>query len=171
MLMQYWMAARLGRVWLRVHKGLRARLSELPDDCALVASGQQLPAARLCRVQSFAARVWWRAGMAAALLLFPVIGLGAALRPGRIGTDVGVGVIFGLGCLAGAAMLQMGLLSFRSGVIRIYVLKAGPRAEDEVLPPGSLGRPSRWDFWVILMVALAVFAVLLYAGTRTTHGG
>lgn len=168
---EYWLAGMLGQVWLRWHKGLRPALGEMPGECALVACGQQLPADRLRRVQAFAARVWWRAGMVAVLLLFPVIGISAAIRPGRAGTDVGVGLIFGFGCLAGMAIAQMGLLSFRSGQIGLYLQKADPQAAKEPLPAGSLGLPRRWDFWVMLFVAAAAFGILLYAGTRTTHGG
>jgi hypothetical protein len=171
MLVQYWIAARFGLVWLRLRKGLQPSLGALPGECALVAIGQELPAGRLCRVQGFAARVWWRVGMVAVLLVLPVIGLTAAVRPGPIGTDVAVGLIFVLGGIAGAAMLQMGVLSLRSGSIRMYLLRADSQAEMKPLPPGSFGRPTRWDFWVMLVVALAVFGVLLYAGTHAAHGG
>lgn len=170
-MVEYWLASKLGLVWLSLHKGLRPTLGELPGECALVARGRSLPAGRLCRAQAFAARVWWRAGMVAVLLVLPVIGFGAALHPGRVGTDAGATIMAILICLAGVAMLQMGLLSFRSGLIRWYLLKAGPQAGEEPLPPGSLGRPTRWDFWAMLVIAVAAFGILLYAGTRTAHGG
>lgn len=165
---EYWLAAKFGLVWLRLHSGLRPELGVLPGECALLASGQMLPAARLYRAQGFAARVWWRAGMATVLLIFPVIGAAAALRAGRVGTDVAVSLIFGLGCLAGVAMLLVGLLSFRSGQIRLYLLKAGPQAGDKPLPADSLGLPRRWDFWVMLVLAVVAFGILLYAGTRSS---
>lgn len=38
--------------------------------------------------------------MVAVLLLLPAVGLGAALRPGRIGTDVTVGFMILAGCVA-----------------------------------------------------------------------
>lgn len=170
-MLEYWLAGKLGQLWLSLHKCLQPTLGELPGECALLARGQQLTAGRLYRAQAFAARVWWRAGTAAVLLLFPVIGLSAALHPGRVGTDAGVTIIAILGCLAGVAMLQMGLLSFRSGVIRWYMLKAGPQAGDEPLPAGSFGLPTRWDFWVMLGIAAAAFGILLYAGTRAAPGG
>lgn len=170
-MVEYWLACKLGRRWLSLHKGLRSALGELPGECALVACGQRLPAGRLYLAQGFAARVWWRAGMAVFLLVFPVLGAMAALSPGRIGMDVGVSLIFGLGCMAGVAMLQMGLLSFRSGQIRLYLLKAGPEGANEPLPAGSLGLPTRWDFWVMLVIGVVGLGILLYAGTRTAHGG
>jgi hypothetical protein len=124
--LEYWLAGKFGLVWLRLHASLRLGLGELPAECVLLAGGQPLPAGRLCRAQGFAARVWWRAGLVAALLIFPVIGATAALGAGRAATDVAVSLIFGLGCLAGVAMLQMALLSFRSSQIRLYLRTAGP---------------------------------------------
>jgi len=170
-MVEYWLASKFGQLWLSLHKGLRPALGEMPTECARLARGQRFTADRLHRAQGFAARVWWRAGMASVLLVFPVIGVSAAVRPGRIGTDTAVVLIFGLGCLAGLAMLQMGLISFRGGQTRLHMVTAGPNARDEPLPPGSLGLPSRFDFWVIMVVAMAVFGILLYAGTRTVHSG
>jgi hypothetical protein len=170
-MVEYWLASRLGHLWLTLHKSLQSPLGDLPDECARIAHGQMLSAARLCRVQAFAARVWWRTAMAGLLFLFPVIGVGAVLRPGRIGTDIGVALMAVALCVAAVALAQMGVASFRSAQIRQYLLKSGPDAADQPLPRGSLGLPSRWDFWVTLLLALAVFGVLLYAGTRAAHGG
>ncbi len=167
---EFWLAGKFGLVWLRLHAGLRLALGEVPADCALLAIGQTIPAGRLCRAQGFAARVWWRAGIVGVLLIFPVIGAAAAVRADQAATDVAVSLIFGLGCLAGVAMLQMALLSFRSSQVRLYIRAVGPRAGGVPLPAGSLGLPRRWDFWVMLIIAVAVFGVLLYAGTRTGHG-
>jgi hypothetical protein len=168
-ILQFWLADKLGRLWLGLHKGLRPRLGELPGDCALLARGAQFPAARLHRAERFAVSVWWRASMAAVLLVGPVIGIAAAVRPGRIGTDVAVGLIFVLGFLVTIAVAQTGLLSFRAGQTRWYLVKAGPGAAEEPLPRDSLGLPSRWDFWVMLIIAVAVFGILLYAGTRSAQ--
>jgi len=107
--------------------------------------------------------------MAAALLLFPVIGIGALARPGPLGTEVGVVVIFTLGCLGGIAVLQMLVLSYRASQVQWYLDGADPGAVEEPLPRGSLGLPSRWDFWMMLVIGIAVFAILLYAGTRSSH--
>ncbi len=170
LMLEYWLASKFGQLWLKVQKSLQPTLGDLPAECALLAGGQRLTARRLYRAQAFAARVWWRAGMLAALLIFPVIGVSAALRPGRVGTDVGVALICGLRCLAGIAMLEMGLLSFRSGQIKLYLTKANPQAAEEPLPAGSLGRPTQWDFWILAIIAVAVFGILLFAGTRSGHG-
>ena len=117
----------------------------------------------------FAANVWWRAAIATGLLLFPVIGIGALVRPGPVGTDIGVAIILAVGCLGGIAVLQMLLLSFRAGQVKWHLDDADPGAVEEPLPPGSLGLPSRWDFWVMLVIGLAVIGILLSAGTRSEH--
>jgi hypothetical protein len=164
LMVDYWLAGRFGNVWLRLHKALRATLGELPGECALVASGEPLSARRLYQVQDFAARVWWRAGMAVFVLGGPVgIGL-VALFPGRVGTDVGVSVLLAAGCFAGASMLQMGLISFRAGQVKLYTQSSASQGADEPVPAGSLGLPSTWDFWVMLVVALGTFGILAYAG-------
>jgi hypothetical protein len=154
-MVEYWLASKLGQLWLTMHKGMRPRLGGLPGECALVARGQQLPAGRLYRAQAFAARVWWRASMITVLLLFPVIGAASALHVGRVGTDVAVGFMMLGGCAGTISIAQMGLLSFRSGLIRLYLLKADPQAADQPLPPGSLGWPSRWD-WTAPMILEAL---------------
>jgi hypothetical protein len=169
LMLQFWFADKLGQLWLSLHKGLRHRLGEMPGECALVARGVQLPARRLQLAESFAAGVWWRASMALILLAFPVLGIAAALHPGRFGRQVAAGLILLLGCMAMIALLQLGVLSFRAGQTSWHLAQAGPGAEDEPLPRGSMGLPSRADFWVVLIIAVAVFGILLYAGTRSAH--
>jgi len=163
-MVDYWLAAVFGKLWLRLHKGLRPSLAEMPGECDLLARGGVLSAGRLYRAQGFAARVWWRACMAAIILVFPVIGLSAAVHSYGAATDVAVGLVFCLGCLAGVAVLQMGLISFRCGQVRSYLRQAGPQAGAEPLPKGSLGLPTRCDFWVMLVIALGAFGILAYAG-------
>jgi hypothetical protein len=170
LLVDFWLAAKVGEKWLRLHAGLRPALGQLPGECALLAHGEQFAAGRLLRAQRFASRAWWRAGMALAGLTLVVIGITAALDPGTVGTDIAVVVIFALGCGAGLAILQMALLSFRAAQVRLYLSRAGSAADDEPLSAGSLGLPSRWDFWCMTAVAVVLFAVLLFAGTRTPHG-
>jgi len=167
MLVEYWLAGCLGRAWLRLHKS--PEFGVLSGECARVARGSALAAEQLWRAQDFAVRVWWRFGMAVFLLVFPVIGLGALLDPGPAGRDAGAGLIFGLGCVTGAALAQAGLIRYRSGRTRLYLIKSGPQGAGQPLPPGAPGLPRRADFWVMLVIACAVFAILLYAGTRSPH--
>jgi hypothetical protein len=167
---EYWLAGKFGRIWLGLHQSLRPLLGEFPAECARVAGGQSLPAGRLYRAQGFAARVWWRAGMVMVMLIFPVIGVTAALRPGRAGREVAASLIFGVGCLAGVAVLQMGMLSFRSGQVKTYLAKSGSTAWQVPMPSGSLGLSTRWDFWLVLLIGVTVFGVLLFAGIRSASG-
>ncbi len=68
-------------------------------------------------------------------------------------------------------MAQTGLIRYRSTRIRFYLLKAGLQADDEPLPPGAPGLARRSDFWIMLVIAVAVFAIILYASTRPGHCG
>jgi hypothetical protein len=166
-MVQFWMAGRLGKAWLALRPGLRANLGELPGDCALVALGKPLSADRLWRVQDFAVRVWWRFGMASWLMFFPVLGIEALLRPGRIGTDVGVVLGFAMACAATASMAQAGMIRYQSMRVMQYLLEADPQAESEPLPRDAPGSPRPYDFWVMLAIAVGVFGIMLYAATRS----
>jgi hypothetical protein len=166
LMIDYWLAGRFGNVWLGLHKGLRSRIGTMPGECALVASGEQLSAQRLYEVQDFAMRVWWRAGMVALLLTAPIaLGLTASI-PGAAGTDIGTSVMAVGACLATAAILEMGLLSVRCGQSRLYLGKSAREASEEPLPAGSLGLPSKLDFWAMLFIAVAMFAIMAYAATH-----
>lgn len=162
--MEFWLACRFGRVWLRLRKGLRPDMQGPADLCAAAARGQPLPARELGEAQNFAVLVWWRAGMAIILWIFPIIAVGAILRPGQVGRDIGAALAGVPVFLTAMAMAQMGFIRYRSDRNRLYVRKAGHGAGDVPLPPGSPGLPRRRDFWVMLAVTLVVFAALLTAG-------
>lgn len=87
-----------------------------------------------------------------------MIGLGAVLNPGPVGTDVGTSLIFGFGCVTGAAMAQAGLIRYRSDRTRLYLIKSGPQGTGQPLPSSAPGQPRRFDFWVMLVLALIVLA-------------
>ena len=53
-MMEYWLADRFGRAWLRVHGSLRPLLGDLPLERARVARGETMPAGRLWLAQDFA---------------------------------------------------------------------------------------------------------------------
>ncbi|MDX6395269.1 MAG: hypothetical protein QOJ73_6332 [Streptosporangiaceae bacterium] len=168
-IVEYWLASYLGRAWLWLHKDLRPKLGELPGLCALVAHGNSLEAGQLWRAQDFAVRVWWRFGMTAIVLVLPIIGIGAAMRPGRVGTDIGSYIMLGLGALTGVALAQMGLLRYRADRTRFYLARAGWQAGGQPLPPGAAGLPRRADFWLMALIAVAAFAILLFAATRSAQ--
>ncbi len=162
--MDFWLACRFGRAWLRLRKGLRADMAGPAGWCAALARGQPLPAGQMWEAQNFAVLVWARAGMATVLWIFPVIAVAAILRPGQTGRDVAAALIIGLGLLTAIAMAQVGFIRYRSDRNRLYVRKTGPSARDVPLPPGSPGLPRRRDFWVALAVTLAVCAAMVTAG-------
>jgi hypothetical protein len=142
----------------------------MPGECALVARGQPLAASRLFRAQDFAVRVWWRFGMVCISLAMAILVVVSTL-PSRNARDWGVVFPVALIGVAAASMAQMGLIRYRSNRIRFYLLKAGPQADDEPLPPGAPGLPRWSDFWVMLVIAVTVFAIILYGSTRPEHCG
>ncbi|MGE5285615.1 MAG: hypothetical protein ACM3ML_00105 [Micromonosporaceae bacterium] len=166
---EYWLACYLGRAWLWLQPSLRPAMEDLPDLCQRVAKGEQLPAGQLWEAQDFAVKVWWRAGLAVVLLIFPVIGLTAVLHPGHTGRNVGADVIAVLVCLGGVAAAQMTLLRFRANRTRDQMARTELTESVHSLPQGALGLPRRSDFWVMLTIAIALFAALFYAGSHSTH--
>jgi hypothetical protein len=137
----------------------------MPRECAQVARGHTLAAGRLWQAQDFAVRVWWRFGMALAVLA-SVTGVVISTLPSRAARDWGSIVPAVLICGAAASMGQMGMIRYRSARTRLYLVNADPRNADEPLPPGSPGLPGRYDFWLMLIAAVALFAIIFYAGTR-----
>ena len=126
-MVDYWLAGLLGRAWLGLHKGLQPRLGEMPGECALVARSQPLAASRLFRAQDFALRVWWRFGMVAISMIFPLIGIVAVLHVGRGGRNVVADLMLLLGCIAAVSIAEMRLIRYRFH-------------QDQVLP--AEGRPA-----------------------------
>lgn len=165
-LMDYWLAGQIGRLWLMARPGLRDRLEEMPAACLALANSEPVPASVTWRAQEFALRVWGRFALVVVVPGFVVIGIAAALHPGQTGTDAGASILAGLVCLMTVGLAQMGLLRYRADKTRRYLRAAGAEGGGKPLPPDSLGRPTRFDFWVMLMIAMAVFGILLYAGTR-----
>lgn len=153
---------------MKLHKDLRSKLGDVPALCDLVAHGNSLAAGELWRAQDFATRAWARVGIVAVLAIFPVIGLGAALHPGRIGTDIGTTLIFSLGCLMGVALAQMGLLRYRADQTKSHMRRGGRQARGQPLPPGAGGRPRRSDFWVMLLIVV-VFGAMLFAAANSAQ--
>jgi hypothetical protein len=169
MMVEFWLADWFGRAWLRLHGSLRPKIGDLPDECALVARGERLPASRLWRAQDFAVRAWARFAIAMIVPLFPV-GFAVGIFSGLPAAEIVVtGLFFAILCAAAAAMGQAAMIRYRSDQNRRYWIRAGQAARDEPLPEGSRGLPAARDFWIMLTLTTAVFLVLLYAGTRSAH--
>jgi hypothetical protein len=166
---EFWLADWFGRAWLRLRPSLRPRLADLPEECARVARGEQLSAARLWRAQDFAVRVWWRTAMTAMVLGFAVAAAVLVVSRGRIGTDLSVISVFAGAGLAGTAIAQAGWIRYRSNQNRRSWLAAGLGAREKPLPGSSEGMPRWFDFWLMLVIGGTVFLILLYAGTRSGH--
>jgi hypothetical protein len=160
-LVDYWVAARVGRWWQRVARPrLRGPIGYLSGECDLIARGASLPAGRLWRAQDFAARDWTRLMLSLAILAFPVSGIMFALLRGAAQTVVVVVVIGAGGLLAALAGLQVGMVWYRSARTRLYLREAGPDARDEPLGQDEPGLPRRYDFWVTLAAGVAAEAIL-----------
>lgn len=169
--MDYWLAGRMGRVWLWARPSLRAPLGDMPAACDALASGETVVAARTWRIQEFAVRVWARFAIVVILPAFAVIGAAAATQPGQIGRDVVAAIVGVLGVLMIIGLAQMGLLRYRADRTRRYLRQANPQAASEPLPNGIAGHPSRYDFWVMLAIALAACAIVWFASSRSPHPG
>jgi hypothetical protein len=159
MLIDYYIAGRLGQLWLGMHPALKARIGDSPALCLKAARDRQIQPALLLRAQEFAKRVWWRAGMASLLLFLPAL-LVTALFPGRVGTDIGVGLGLAVLPLAGTAMAQMFILGLRASQTAKYLGQGGT----EPLDGYQSGYSSRYDFWAGTGVAVILVAILAYAG-------
>jgi hypothetical protein len=162
MMINFWLAARFGRAWLRIRKRQSAAESHMPDECMLVARGKPISAIRLLVAENFAANVWWGAGMAVCGL-FVIAPISAVAIPGHLGGHVAAWAIGVAGGLAFLFMSQMGFIRIQSYRLLTYLRRSGPEAGDQPLPPGAPGRPRRSDFWVTLVGSAAIFVVGLFA--------
>jgi len=165
-LVDYWLAACYGRIWLTARGVLRLRVvgTDLPDLCAQVARGESLSAYDLRRAQDFATDMWWRSAMVA---IVPFIVIVVATSATSAASFLLVLVAY-----AAVASLQSSMAVYRSGMIRSYLRKTGNGALHEPLPAGSLGVPRRWDFWAALAIGATMFAAIAYAGLHSvSHWG
>lgn len=169
-LVDFGLAAWFGRAWLRLHGSLRPALGDLPGECSLVARGEQLPAGRLWRAQDFAVRVWWRFAMVMWLLAFPFgVALGVSVQLGfRAAESALTWLLWTIGSAMMVGIGQAAMMRYRSGRNRLS-LTMGLSSRDEPLPEGADGLPRRSDFWLVTLLTVAVFLILLYAGTRSAH--
>lgn len=167
-MIEYWVASCFGHWWLRVRASrgdLGSRKGTVIGWVGAASRGAPLTAGELRQAQNYASGVWWGLGVLSAVLLLPVIGITAAIRPGPAGNNIAVGVMIGLGGVMAVALAQAGLINFRSGRTRDYLRRGSP---EEPLPPGSAGLPRRSDFWLIAALALVVFAILLTVGLSSS---
>jgi hypothetical protein len=169
-LVDYWLAAHLGRVWLRLRKSMRRERGDLPLLCASVARGATLSARTLYRVVDFAATIWLWAS-ATPMICFLV---GAVAVKALSGGAIPFGIVAGFGSalllLFGIAAAQIATALYRGGRVRLYLSKADQSAGALPLPPGSPGLPQRSDFWTALTLAVIIGGVIIIAGLRAAPG-
>lgn len=169
MVINFWLAARFGRVWLRVRKGGVAAKGHMPDECMLVARGEPITAGRLLRAEDFAANVWWGAGIAVCSL-FVIAPITAVAIRGHLGGDVAAWAAGVVGTLACLVMSQMGFIRIQSYRLLSYLRISGLDADDRPLAPGAPGRPRPGDFWVTLAASAAICGFLLFAALQAAAG-
>jgi uncharacterized membrane protein YhaH (DUF805 family) len=162
----YWLAGHLGRVWLRLRKDRRQEDGDLPGLCASVARGAILPARTLWRVQDFAVMIWLGVGVTPMVFLLAAGVAAKALSGGAIPFAIVVGVTSPLVIIFGIAAGQMVAIKYRANRVRLYLIRADRAAGALPLPAGSQGLPQRSDFWIALVLAVIVVAVLLLSGFR-----
>ena len=164
MMLDYWVAARLGKVWLRLRPGPGTALAGAPAVADSVARGEQVPAGQLLRAQEFGNRVWWRFGFCSLLLNFPLLGVVAAVNPGSgtAGLNVAVGISAFLVLLAAIGLAQFMALWLRSNRTRRFVLRH-PGDSVTLLPSDHPGAPHQSDFWLAAAVAVALLAIAFFA--------
>jgi hypothetical protein len=165
MLVEFYLAAGLGRVWLRLNPALRQTLGNGPDACLMAAVNREIPPALLWRAQEFAVRVWWRTAMAAMLACFAVAVMITAVfgRGSRIGGWLLASVTIVLVTAMAAAMVQMMISRYRAGQTGRYIAKGGTKTLDGY----ENGYPTRYDFSFGTGLAVIVAGILGYAGLHS----
>jgi hypothetical protein len=160
--MEYWLACYVGRAWGRLSGGRGWSRGRGPAACAAVARGDStLPAGDLVAAQEFAARMWWVAGLAGAVVIF-VVGLLAEAIPRGSWRDGVAYPLLGVALVSVISLSQMGMISYRRTQTSRYVIRGGPAAAARP-SRARRGLPRRSDFWVMLVIAVAGSVLIYYA--------
>jgi hypothetical protein len=165
LLIEYWLAGYVGRAWGRLRGGRGWSRGRGPAACAAVARGDRtLPAGDLVAAQEFAARMWFVAGLAGAVVIFVAALLAETLPRGGWRDGVAYALL-APGLVSVISLAEMGMISYRRNQTSRYVLRGGPRAAAR--PSGARrGLPRRADFWVILGIAVVGSVLIYYAKTH-----
>jgi len=165
MLVEFYLAAQLGRIWLRLHPALKQRVGDGPDLCLRAAKDREINPALLWRAQEFAVRVWWRAAMASMVVFFaPIAAISLILGPK---SRLESWLIRCLGLLWAAtamtAMVQMMISRYRADQTARYIAKGDTKPLDGY----ENGYPTQYDFSFGTGVAVIVAVILGYGGLHS----
>ena len=165
MLVEFYVAARLGRVWLRLHPALKQRLGDAPDVCLIAAVNREINPAALWRAQEFAVRVWWRTAMASMAVFFPlIVAISLILGPDSRVESWLIGILGLLwGAIALTAMVQMMISRYRADQTARYLAGGGTKPLDGY----ENGYPTGYDFPFGTGLAVIVAGLLGYAGLHS----
>ena len=161
MYLDYWLAYRLRFLALRA-RWTRAQptTGDWPADCEQVAHGVQVSPRDRLRAQIFATSIWYRCALASCGLFLVNALLGLAFPKGHqrdIVVDIAMTWIF----VAAIAGFQLAAVSWRRRWTGSHVVRAD-RGLDTPAYLLRRGRPRRRDFWLMLVIAVAVVASALW---------
>jgi hypothetical protein len=165
MLVEFYLAAQLGRIWLRLHPALKQSWGDGPDVCLMAAADRGINPAPLWRAQEFAVRGWWRAAMASMVMFVPpVVAISLILGPksrleGRLIGSLGLLSV----ALFMTAMVQAMISRYRADQTARYIAKGGTKPLDGY----ENGYPTKYDFSLGTGLAVIVAGVLGYAGLHS----
>lgn len=160
MLLEYEVAGVIGKILTVLDAGDRSRI-ELSGWARMVARGEMISARDLLRVQEFAVRTWTWSATVAAVLIFPLLGIAALVKPGKTGRGDVADVMLVLIFLAVVGVMQGFVLRFRSTKVKSFIIQNILNADSLFLPSGSQGISRWYDFWVSLAFPAFMFCVLL----------
>ncbi len=159
--LDYWLAYRLRFLAFRARwtKPQPAN-GDWPADCEQVAHGAQVSPRDRLRAQIFAIRIWYRCALANCALFLVNGFLGLAFPKGHQ-RDIVVDIAFTWIFTTTISLFQAAALSWRLGWTRRYVFRAN-RGWDTPEYLLRRGRPRQRDFWLMLVIGVAVVAGLLW---------
>lgn len=152
-LIDYWLAWKVGRNWCKFHGNSEDREALLA--CQNVSRGGRITRWQMVSVQSFVISIWFTAALTVYSVSMVMYFVAAFLRdPGGLVALADAIAVVAL-CLSGLAffaLMQILLVVWRMTGARKYLPPRAPISSAEDL---ASGRAVPWvgDFWVLLMIA------------------
>jgi hypothetical protein len=155
MLIDFWIAGYAGSAYLRLRSSKRKVWGRSPAACKVLAHGGSLPGGELRKTQIFAAVTWIRLAIASAVLAAISLFIGSPLPNGWERTTLLYLLLF-FDTIAVLGRAQTAMINYRKNRTHRYLLRSGPSSLTKALDPGSPCLPRARDFWIVLIVVLAV---------------